>query len=140
CVTTSRAPSSVRTTATAIRTSPTPIPTADSRLGWPTCERSSCTRPVMGRPPWRTTEMSEIEMPEKVRIEAGERTEELIQSLLDELDQLEDRGEAAEDVDVQREQPTSSGVASEPITTACVVGGLGLAGIFALARAVEKWL
>jgi hypothetical protein len=69
-----------------------------------------------------------------IRIEAGRETEELIQFMLDKL------GEEGKDIDVEREQASASGVASEPITTACVVSGLGLAGILALARVIEKWL
>ncbi|HEX8246039.1 MAG TPA: hypothetical protein VF541_21165 [Longimicrobium sp.] len=72
-------------------------------------------------------------MPE-VRIEAGKQTEELIQFILDEL------GETADEVDIERQHAAAHGLASEPITTSFVIGGLGFAGIVALGRIIEKWM
>jgi hypothetical protein len=69
-----------------------------------------------------------------IRIEAGGQTEELIQFMLDEL------GDEGDDIDVEREHAPANGVASEPITTAFVVGGLGFVGIITLGRVIEKWL
>lgn len=69
-----------------------------------------------------------------IRISAGEQTEEILQFVLGGM------GESALDsIGVEREHPTSEGLASEPVSTAVVLT-LTSGAILAVTRLKERWI
>jgi uncharacterized protein YfeS len=71
----------------------------------------------------------------KLRLNAGENTETLLQFITSELDD-----EILDEMEVQREYIGTSKLVSEPITAAVAFTTISVTGMIMIARLVERWL